>query len=385
MSEQNENEPTTVGETSQFLLDLTKMSPAELVESGRQASIYQLWQQTYWAYNVRRPDAQLQEFIVWCLGNLDENDNTDSIEKIKELAGNLIPAGVREEDVLEETIITFVAQVMKILAKEEVKPPQDQIDAGQACMSQWNESESKREEEQIAQGSFNPYLRVKGYQFVEAIVGRAPNSVDADGKAKKRAGLDPEPESPSEGGGEKKKARVALGKKKEARMLNDTMAMMPQSAGVSMPVYDSHKEAKLLEVLPEDKVKTLLSCFAFAKYLAKPVQEKRIELLDELEALGAKKENVTAVRKAFSAADGAMPMERQMANAMIVQSDMLRRTVAAINSKGSPDEKEWALSEKDLLEMEQASAILTRLGTHKLQMLAEEPVNKFCETFAQNR
>ena len=90
-------------------------------------------------------------------------------------------------------------------------------------------------------------------------MGRAPNSVDADGKAKKRAGLDPEPESPSEGGGEKKKARVALGKKKEARMLNDTMAMMPQSAGVSMPVYDSHKEAKLLEVLPEDKVKTLLS------------------------------------------------------------------------------------------------------------------------------
>ena len=100
-----------------------------------------------------------------------------------------------------------------------------------------------------------------------------------------------------------------------------------------------------------------------------------------MEQLGLPKVQIDEVRKLVdeftskgSNESNEIKMERSYANAVILTSDLLRRSVAAQRTGA-------ALEDEQLVQMEKAAAVISRLAAQKLHVASRKPVDKFCELF----
>ena len=155
---------------------------------------------------------------------------------------------------------------------------------------------------------------------------------------------------------------------------------MPQVTGVSMPVQ-TYEGAELIELLNKKQERTILGMFSWAKNLARTESGRSSEFLETMENLGLPKAHINEVRKLFggSTSKGSdesneIKMERRYANTTIVTSDLLRRAVAALRTGAT-------LEDEQLVQMEKAAAIISRLAAQALQVASQKPVDKFCELF----
>ena len=147
-----------------------------------------------------------------------------------------------------------------------------------------------------------------------------------------------------------------------------------------MPMQ-TYEGAELIELLNKKQERTILGMFSWAKNLARTESGRSSEFLETMENLGLPKAHINEVRKLFggSTSKGSdesneIKMERRYANTTIVTSDLLRRAVAALRTGAT-------LEDEQLVQMEKAAAIISRLAAQALQVASQKPVDKFCELF----
>jgi uncharacterized membrane protein YgcG len=338
------------------------------VEGAEKAQCAALWHATAWYCDAKSAD-DIVLITTFALNAVKGKINLvrDIQTKVADVAGN------DDEEPTEEAASTYVDELVQLMATEKVQPPAEAEAAKDTA-----EVEKTQETEEgptLEAHVLTPGLTVRPDAFIEAMVGHKTNGTDNEGNAIKVAFEESDTEdSDDEGDKKKRKKLVAKGKKRSAEMLRETLMQMPQAARASMPVFD-FANARLLEVMSDKQERRLLDLFASAKYLAKPNKGKANLFLEMLEDMKVPKPMLGEVRQIYTGTDkGEGERKRAYSNAMIVTSDMLRRAVAGHRIKDAPDEAA-------LKEMEHAAAVLTRLGTHQLQMLTQEQVNKFCDTF----
>jgi len=326
-----------------------------IVAAGDKFQLEQRWKNTtFW--DARNPNGSvIQETFLFACAKM--RGKTDRLAALK-AAANEMAADQRE--VPPESVKTFVEAVVGVMIAESINPSVKIV---------------KDEKEPPRSGK--EFVRLKGLSllpepFIQEHIGRKLNAVDAMGKS-----LHPEEEDEeevSEDARKAKKRRVfGKGTKDRAQMTNETMSQMAQVAGVSRPVYADGE--CVLSLLTPQQEKGLLKMFAHAKHLAEATKGKDNVFLEALHQMSAPQDLLEKVRKLFNADSGQdLHKERLYSNAMIVISDMLLRVVAAHNSGTKLDETR-------VVEMEQAAAVMTRLGTNKLQQTTTKPVAEFCKLF----
>jgi hypothetical protein len=349
-----------------FFESLGAADVTEVAAGAAKGSCAAKWRRTEWYTQISKL-VDVMDVTSFVLGKLSE---TADIAAVQAAASEMVK-DIKEDggEPSQDAIKLFKTILVVRIGTARVDPPKKL--AGMLEGEQWPEEENW---EGKAAAKWTQGLLIKPQEFVKTVIGRRINAVKVDGSAHTVVENDGESDSDTEREVKKKKV-IAQGRKRSAEMLTETQTQMPQVTGVSMPVYADYEGAELLEVLTKKQETSLLTMFAYAKNLARPEKGAANQFLQTLEEMNVSKSHLDEVRKLFKPDDERQSKtDRQYGNGMIVVGDMMRRSVVA-------QRREVPLTEEKLEAMEKAAAIITRLGTHKLQQVSTRPVAKFCELF----
>ena len=128
----------------------------------------------------------------------------------------------------------------------------------------------------------------------------------------------------------------------------------------------------MVDARTDAQLEKLLDMAAVVEGLARV--PKKSAFLTRIEEWGLDRGRIKQVTQAVNEARKGMPRDRKEANLLFVAADLLRRS-AAVHTAGA------GMDEGVVLQMEQAAALVTELGVHKLQRGGQEQAQKVCSTF----
>lgn len=172
----------------------------------------------------------------------------------------------------------------------------------------------------------------------------------------------------AEDGGEGVAKWIARGKKQKAKLLPETRRQMPRAMGRSRSVTGEG----MVDALTDAQMDKLLDMAAVVDGL--PRVPKKSSFLSRIEEWGLDRARIKQVTQAVAEVRKGMPRDRKEANLLFVAADLLRRSAVVHTASAGMDEGV-------VMQMEQAAALVTQLGVHKLQRGGQEQAQKVCSTF----
>jgi len=337
-------------EAQQFFAKVAQLQPTEAAQNAKAFQLRAQWEETAWARTA--DEGAAAKFAVFALAAV--SDNTNAVASIQTASGDLardnsgaIPPG-RVQEYVKVLVTTLVAA--------DVPPPDDAA----------SHLEEELEENDEQDTSRTNGLKVNPIVFVNQLLMQRRNVGSAQDADSDNSDDDTSADSVW------RNRLVGRGRKKSAKLLPETLSMMPESMCISRSLGPDEKK-HIIELLRDNQVSVLHDSVAHAQGLPNPT--RATEFLSFLRGMQVSaEESIKQVERTAAEQRKQMKSDRKEANILVVAGDMIRRLVAAHNTND-------VMEEADLLQAEQFAAIATRLGAQKLQEASTVTANKFCAAF----